>query len=103
MIDLEEMKKRQILHTAKAVFIEKGYFSASMKDIAEACGMAKGSIYKIFDSKEDLFTAVFEDCHLIMFELARELDRQQGDVTPMERLRRRIEFQLQYTLENYFF
>ncbi|GAA3400464.1 TetR/AcrR family transcriptional regulator [Paenibacillus hodogayensis] len=103
MEDFEELKKRQIVHTAKAIFIEKGYFAASMKEIAEACGMAKGSIYKLFDSKEDLFTAVFEDCHRIMFEQARELDRVNAHVAPMERLRRKIEFLLQYTLENYFF
>lgn len=103
MDDLEEMKKRQILHTAMAVFIEKGYFAASMKEIAEACGMAKGSIYKIFDSKEDLFTAVFELCHQIMFEQAGELDRHPEPAPPMEVLRRKIEFQLQYMFENYFF
>ncbi|MBW7455721.1 TetR/AcrR family transcriptional regulator [Paenibacillus sepulcri] len=104
MEEFEELKRQQILHTAKAVFIEKGYFSASMKDIAEACGMAKGSIYKIFDSKEDLFTAVFETCHQTMFEQARELDRlQDNDVPPKEILRRKIEFQLQYTFENFFF
>jgi AcrR family transcriptional regulator len=79
------------------------YSSASMKDIAEACGMAKGSIYKIFDSKEDLFTSVFEDLHQIMLEQARELDHIQDDVPPMEKLRRKIEFHLQYTFENYFF
>ncbi|MEK8126418.1 helix-turn-helix domain-containing protein [Paenibacillus filicis] len=103
MEELEELKRRQILHTAKAVFIEKGYIAASMKDIADACSMAKGSIYKVFESKEDLFTAVFEDCHRTMFEQARELDHSRDGAPPMERLRRKIEFQLQYMLENYFF
>lgn len=103
MEELEEIKKQQILHTAMAVFKEKGYASTSMKEIADACGMAKGSIYKIFDSKEDLFTAVFEDCHKTMFEQARELDRLQDNVAPMEKLRRKIEFQLQYMFENHFF
>lgn len=103
MDELELMKKRQILQTAMAVFIEKGYLTASMKEIADACGMAKGSIYKIFDSKEDLFTAVFEYCHQLMFEQTRELDREHEHLPPMERLRRKVEFQLQYTLENFFF
>jgi AcrR family transcriptional regulator len=100
---IEETKKQQILHTAMDVFKEKGYFSASMKDIAEACGMAKGSIYKIFPSKEDLFTEVFEACHQMMFEQARELDRQQENLLPKEKFQRKIEFQLQYMFENYFF
>jgi AcrR family transcriptional regulator len=103
MEEIEEIKKQQILQIAMDVFKEKGYFSASMKDIAEACGMAKGSIYKIFSSKEDLFTEVFEACHQTMFEQARALDRQQENLLPKEKLRRKIEFQLQYTFDNYFF
>jgi AcrR family transcriptional regulator len=103
MEDLEELKRKQILHMARVVFLEKGYILASMKDIAEACGMAKGSIYKIFESKEDLFTAVFVECHQVLFERARELDRALGSEPPMERLRRKIEFQIEYMLDNYFF
>ncbi|MEF2967976.1 TetR/AcrR family transcriptional regulator [Paenibacillus sp. M1] len=102
---MEEIKKRQILKTAMDIFKEKGYFAASMQEIAEACGMAKASIYKVFPSKEDLFTGVFADVHRTMFEEARELDRVlrlEGE-PPKEILRRKIEFQLQYMLENYFF
>lgn len=102
---MEDIKKQQILHVAMGVFKEKGYTSSSMQEIAEACGMAKGSIYKIFPSKEDLFTAVFELCHQGMFEKASQLDstgKREG-LTPKEQLLRKIEFQLQYMLENYFF
>ncbi|GED67038.1 hypothetical protein BRE01_07400 [Brevibacillus reuszeri] len=102
---MEDVKKQQILHVAMGVFKEKGYTSSSMQEIAEACGMAKGSIYKIFPSKEDLFTAVFELCHQGMFEKASQLDsagKREG-LTPKEQLLRKIEFQLQYMLENYFF
>ena len=102
---MEDVKKQQILHTAMGVFKEKGYSSASMQEIADACGMAKGSIYKIFPSKEDLFTEVFELCHQMMFEQANQLDsagKREG-TAPKEQLRRKIQFQLQYMLENYFF
>ncbi|WP_167527293.1 TetR/AcrR family transcriptional regulator [Paenibacillus cellulositrophicus] len=102
---MEQIKKQQIINMAMRIFKEKGYFAASMQDIAEACGMAKGSIYKVFPSKEDLFTGVFTFVHRTMFEQARELDRSlrlAGD-PPKEILRRKIEFQLQYMLENHFF
>lgn len=102
---MEQIKKQQIINTAMRIFKEKGYFAASMQDIAEACSMAKGSIYKVFPSKEDLFTGVFTFVHRTMFEQARELDRSlrlAGD-PPKEILRRKIEFQLQYMLENHFF
>ena len=102
---MEELKKQQILNTAMNVFKEKGYTSSSMQDIAEACGMAKGSIYKVFPSKEDLFTEVFVTCHQRMFDQASELDRaeRQEDLTPKEKFRRKVEFQIQYMIENYFF
>ena len=101
---MEILKRQQIVNTAMEIFKEKGYVAASMKEIAEACGMAKGSIYKLFPSKEDLFTAVFEACHQIMFAKAKELDFGPcPDNDPKERLRRKIEFQLRYMLENYYF
>ncbi|KQL44771.1 hypothetical protein AN963_25755 [Brevibacillus choshinensis] len=102
---MDDGKKQQILQIAMEVFKEKGYTAASMQEIAEACGMAKGSIYKYFPSKEDLFTEVFVACHQAMFDQAREMDiaSRAYNLPPKERLRQNIQFQLQYMLENYFF
>lgn len=98
-------EKDKILNTAIELFRSKGYSAASMQDIAEACGMAKASIYKYFATKEDLFTAAFVACHQILLDQAAALDR--GGVklslSPKEKLRRKIEFQLQYTVENHLF
>ncbi|MEK8132050.1 TetR/AcrR family transcriptional regulator [Paenibacillus filicis] len=105
VVQLEQFKRQQIIDTAMCIFREKGYFAASMQDIAEACSMAKASIYKVFPSKEDLFTSVFVEVHRILFEETRELDRmlRLEGLPPKEVLRRKIEFQMQYMLENYFF
>ncbi|MFE4714286.1 TetR/AcrR family transcriptional regulator [Paenibacillus sp. NPDC056722] len=102
---MEQFKRQQIIETAMCIFREKGYFAASMQDIAEACGMAKASIYKVFPSKEDLFTGVFVEVHRILFEEARQLDRRLSleGLPPKEVLRLKIEYQMQYMLENYFF
>lgn len=102
---MEQLKRQQILDTAMIIFRDKGYAAASMQDIAEACGMAKASIYKVFPSKEDLFTGVFVEVHRVMFEAARELDRtlRLKGLPPKEMLGRKIELQLQYMLEHYFF
>ncbi|OBZ19358.1 hypothetical protein A8L34_07570 [Bacillus sp. FJAT-27264] len=102
---MEQFKRQQIIKTAMCIFREKGYFAASMQDIAEACGMAKASIYKVFPSKEDLFTGVFVEVHRILFEEARQLDRRLSleGLPPKEVLRLKIEYQMQYMLENYFF
>lgn len=100
-----DSKKDKILNTAIELFRSKGYSAASMQDIAEACGMAKASIYKFFATKEELFTDAFVACHQILLDQAAALDRGGArlSLTPKEKLRRKIEFQLQYTVENHLF
>lgn len=53
-------KKKQIIKAAAQVFAQKGFSGAVMAEIADCAGIGKGTIYEYFDSKEDLFFAVFE-------------------------------------------
>jgi AcrR family transcriptional regulator len=53
-------KKNRIIEAAAHVFAQKGYAGASVADIAVKAEIGKGTIYAYFDSKEDLFFAVFE-------------------------------------------
>ncbi len=53
-------KKSRIVEAAARVFAGKGYTGASVSDIAAMAEIGKGTIYAYFDSKEDLFFAVFE-------------------------------------------
>lgn len=102
---MKDLKKAKILEAAMDLFRNKGYSAASVQDIAEACGVAKASIYKFFTSKEDLFTATFIACHQTLLEQAAELDRSGMPLglSPKEKLSRKIEFYLYYILENHLF
>lgn len=102
---MKDLKKAKILEAAMDLFRNKGYSATSMQDIAEACGVAKASIYKFFTSKEDLFTATFIACHQTLLEQAAELDRSGMPLglSPKEKLSRKIEFYLYYILENHLF
>jgi len=53
-------KKVRIIEAAARVFAQKGYAGAAVADIAVKAEIGKGTIYAYFDSKEDLFFAVFE-------------------------------------------
>lgn len=62
----KQLKERQrqeraalILETAASVFAEKGYHETAMDDIAARVGVAKGTLYQHFASKEDLVFALF--------------------------------------------
>jgi AcrR family transcriptional regulator len=56
---IAEPERRQLLlDAAEAVFVESGYSSASMDDIARRAGMSKKTLYRLFETKESLFAAV---------------------------------------------
>ncbi len=50
----------QILEAAFDCFAERGYHATSMDDLVRASGLSKGSLYWHFDSKEDVFLALFD-------------------------------------------
>lgn len=52
-------KRDLILSTAKSMFIEKGFRGTTIAGIADAAGIAKGSVYSYFTSKLDIVKALF--------------------------------------------
>jgi len=55
----QDLSRTQMLDAAEAVFGEKGYYDATLKDIAERAEFSVGSVYSFFQNKDDLFTSVF--------------------------------------------
>lgn len=55
-----EERKREILDVAMELFVENGYESVSMRDIARKADIAAGLCYHYFDSKQKLFDAALE-------------------------------------------
>lgn len=53
-------RRTEILRRAAAVFREKGYHGAGMREIAEGLGLAPGALYYYFESKDDLLYACQE-------------------------------------------
>lgn len=52
--------RAKTMAAALDIFCEEGYSGASMSKIAKAASVLPGSIYWMFDSKEDLFAEVFK-------------------------------------------
>jgi AcrR family transcriptional regulator len=62
-----------LLDAAEEVFARRGFEGASLEEIAEAAGYSRGTIYKTFGTKEELFLAVgyrFNERFLATFEFA---------------------------------
>ena len=54
-----------IADAATELFVANGYHGTSMRQIAQAAGVALGSIYNHFASKEEIFTAIIRERHPI--------------------------------------
>lgn len=55
-----EEQKQAILDAAEILFTTKGYGKTTIMDILEAVGIAKGTFYYHFKSKEDVMDAIIE-------------------------------------------
>jgi len=55
-----EFELDQALRDAAEVFRTKGYHAASLEDLIEGTGLAKGSLYKAFHDKKSLFLGALE-------------------------------------------
>ncbi|WP_338757698.1 TetR/AcrR family transcriptional regulator [Nocardia vulneris] len=53
-------RQEEILDAAVRVFARKGFAAARIEDVAAAAGIAKGSVYLYFDSRDALLSGVFE-------------------------------------------
>ena len=79
-------KRDRLLAAATQVFARHGFFSAQVADIAKAAGVAAGTVYLYFRSKDDLLVSIFERTMASAIGEAREaLD---GVTDPEQRLRR---------------
>ena len=54
-------KRERILDAAVRVFAKNGFYATRVSEVAKAAGVADGTIYLYFDSKESLLVSLFED------------------------------------------
>ena len=53
-------KRAAILEAATAIFAERGFFTAQVADIARGAGIAAGTVYLYFRSKDEILTSIFD-------------------------------------------
>ena len=88
----------QILDHATAVFCDKGFEGASMRDLSRATGMSLAGLYYYFESKDKLLYLIQKHAfETILQGLQRRL---QGVSVPEQRLRIFIQNHLEYFLGN---
>jgi AcrR family transcriptional regulator len=70
--------RRQILDSARDVFFRDGFMTANLDEVAERAGVAKGTLYRYFESKADLYVAVLADNSAAFTERMREVAHEGG-------------------------
>src|SRR3982751_1619268 len=53
-------KREAILRAAVKVFAQRGYFNAKVADIAREAGIADGTVYLYFKSKDEVLHSIFD-------------------------------------------
>jgi TetR/AcrR family fatty acid metabolism transcriptional regulator len=53
-------KRTAILDAATVVFARRGFFGAQVADVAKAAGIAAGTVYLYFRSKDEILTSIFD-------------------------------------------
>jgi AcrR family transcriptional regulator len=87
-----------ILRTAAAVFAEKGFDRASIRDISRATGVSLSGLYYYFRSKEELLYLIQDHCfETVISNLERLLA---GEDDPERKLRILVENHLRFFANN---
>ncbi len=70
--ELGELTREKILNTAKRLFVERGYFNTSIRDIAREAGVSTGALYHHFESKEEIAGEIYQRT---LSEIHRRIER----------------------------
>ncbi|MCF8481939.1 MAG: TetR/AcrR family transcriptional regulator [Rhodospirillum sp.] len=72
----DNARRAAILAKAREIFLDRGYAGTTTERVAEACGMSKRTIYRLFSSKADLFSALVDDHRRTMLALPLAPDQE---------------------------
>jgi AcrR family transcriptional regulator len=91
---IKEFRTAELMEAARRVFAEKGFHAATVEDIAAAAGVAKGTVYLYYKSKQEVYWGALE--HGIT-ELYNEIQTQMAaEETPEKKVRAFIEIKIRY-------
>ncbi|OZI10987.1 TetR family transcriptional regulator [Bacillaceae bacterium SAS-127] len=73
VIKKAEERRNEILDAADELFAQKGFDGTSTNDILEKVGIARGTLYHHFKSKEDIMDALIERYSIRLLETAQAI------------------------------
>jgi len=92
-------RKEVIVKAAAALFHEKGYKAASMRDLAERVGVEAASLYNLIRSKMELLHDICFNVANAFWEHINKVES--SDARPIEKLETLLRFHIKQMLENF--
>ncbi len=80
-----ETIRRDLIREARCCGVTVGMRKTSVEQLTKAVGIAKGSFYKFYESKEMAFFAVLESIHSELYGVADQALHRNGGLPPSER------------------
>jgi AcrR family transcriptional regulator len=90
----------EILQAAKEVFAERGFHAASISDVIKRAGIARGTFYLYFTSKDAVFESILDQAILDLEERIIGVDISEGAAPPAVQLHQNVSRILQYMLSD---
>lgn len=94
----QALRRREIFDAAVVLFMQKGFQETSMREIAEAAGMGKSSLYDYFKTKDEILIYVLEEQTVMLTENAQEIALL--DISPEVRLQKIMKMHLDFMETN---
>ncbi|MCO5168732.1 MAG: TetR/AcrR family transcriptional regulator [Planctomycetes bacterium] len=87
-------RQEEILATATRMFAQRGFPATDLQEVADALGVGKGTVYRYFPSKRELFLAAADRAMVLLSARVHEAADTVDD--PLARIRRAIEAYLTF-------
>lgn len=73
-------KRLEIVNSAVILFAEKGYENSTLDEIAERAEFGKGTIYKYFENKEEIYSSIIENIFSEYYNNLRSISSKTGNL-----------------------
>lgn len=93
----KEQMRRLILDAALEIFLEKGYYQTSMRNIADKIEYSAGTLYLYFKEKDEIFLALHNEAFGKLFSLFEPLFQ---IAEPFERLKAMGKLYMEFAFKN---
>lgn len=92
-------RRKEIFHASVHLFLSKGFNETAMREIAQAAGIGKSTLYDYFSSKDEILLSFVEDGLQQVLEQMRGIS-EQTSASQEERLRQMMFVYMEYLAAN---